>query len=194
MQRTFRRHVERVVRLAGDDRLGERIAQAPATSFPGDVLLDIDDAVQRIVDAVIAGAAAQIALEHTRQVLPLLTVEGGRGHDHAGGAEAALKGLRIEKGLLQGVQLAVLRQPLDGRHLAPGGAEGRHQARVEWLAVDMDGAGAAIALVATFLDAEPAVLAQEGSEALARRGLSRKLLAVDREIHFAASSARTCSA
>ena len=52
MQRAFGRNVERVARLAGDDRLGERVAQAPAAGFvAGDILLDIDHAVQRIVDA-----------------------------------------------------------------------------------------------------------------------------------------------
>ena len=68
MQRVFRRHVERVMRLAGDDRLGERVAQAPAAGIPADILLDIDHAVQRIVDAVIAGAAAEIAFQHARQI------------------------------------------------------------------------------------------------------------------------------
>ena len=52
MQRAFRRNVERVVRLAGDDRFGERVAQAPAAGLDaGDIVLDIDHAVQRIVDA-----------------------------------------------------------------------------------------------------------------------------------------------
>ncbi len=175
MQRVLGRHVERVMRLAGDDRLGERVAQAPAAGFAGDVLLDIDDAVQRVVDAVIAGAAAQIALQHARQVLARLLIEGRGGHDHAGGAEAALKGLRIEKGLLHGVQLAVTGEALDGRDRAPFGAKGRHQAAMERHAVQPHGAGAAIALVAAFLDAEPAMLAQECSEALARRGLGRQV-------------------
>ena len=108
MQRAVRGNVERVARLSGDDRLGERIAQAPAAGFLSrGLLLDIDHAVQRIVDRVIAGAAAKIALQHMRQILARGLVEGRRGHDHACGAEAALKGLRIEKRLLHLVQLAV---------------------------------------------------------------------------------------
>ena len=166
-----------------NDGLGERIAQASAAGLSGNLFLDIDDAVQRVVDAVIAGAAAEIALQHPRQILARLLVEGRRGHDHAGGAEAALKGLRIEKGLLHRVQPAVLRQALDGRDRAALGAIGRHQAAMERHAVEPDGAGAAIALVAAFLDAEPAMLAQERPEALAGRGLGGKLLAVDREVH-----------
>ncbi len=113
------------------------------------------------------------------------SIEGRRRHDHAGGAEAALEGLRVEKGLLHGMQLAVLGQALDGGDLAPGGAEGRDEAAMEGHAVEPDRAGAAIALVAALLDAEPAVLAQEGAQALAGRGLGRKLLAVDREVHGA---------
>jgi len=54
----LRRDIERVMRLAGNDRVGERGAHAPAAGLSGYVVLDIDDAVQRIVDRVIAGAAA----------------------------------------------------------------------------------------------------------------------------------------
>jgi hypothetical protein len=38
------------------------------------------------------------------------------------------------------------------------------------------------------------VVAQEGAQALAWRGLGGKHLAVDRELHRAASSSRICSA
>ena len=108
MQRAVRRNVERVARPSGDDRLCERIAQAPAAGFLSrGLLLYIDHAVQRIVDRVIAGAAAEIALQHMRQILARSLVERCSGHDHARGAEAALKGLRIEKRLLHLVQLAV---------------------------------------------------------------------------------------
>jgi hypothetical protein len=50
-------------------------------------------------------------------------------------------------------------------------------------AVDPDGAGATIALIAALLDAETAVLAEEGAEALARRRFGGKRPAVDGEIH-----------
>jgi hypothetical protein len=42
---------------------------------------------------------------------------------------------------------------------------------VDRLAVEPDGAGAAIASVAALLDAEPAQVAQKGPKALARGGL-----------------------
>ena len=61
-------------------------------------------------------------------------------------------------------------------------------------AVEPDRAGAAIALVAALLDAEPAVLAQEGAQALAGRRLGRELLPLTVRFMLAASSARICSA
>jgi len=174
MQRAFRRHVERVARLAGDDRLGEGIAQAPAAGvLSGHFRLNIDDPVQGVIDAVIAGAAAKIALEPVGEILARRVVEGRGGHDHAGGAEAALKGLRIEKRLLHRVQLAVLRQAFDGGDLVAGTAEGGHEARVKRHAVEPYRAGAAVALVAAFLDAEEAEFAQEGPEALTGRRFRR---------------------
>src|ERR1700730_18355936 len=197
VQRVRHRHVECIARFAGDDRFGEGAAQARAACSPRHVVLGIDDAMQRVVDAVITGAAAKITLQEARQVLARFRIERRGGHDHAGGAEAALKGLRIEKGLLHGVQLAVACQPLDGGDLAPRGAEGRRQARVEGFTIDMDGASATIALVASFLNAKKYKSAQEGAQALARKWLHRKLLPVDGAIHAAApylSSERICSA
>ena len=52
-------------------------------------------------------------------------------------------------------------------------------------AVEPDRAGAAVALVASLLDAEEAKPAQEGPEALSRRRLRREGLAVHGEIHAA---------
>jgi hypothetical protein len=199
MQRALHRNVERVAGLSGDDRFRKGVAQARAARLPRDIRLDIDDAVQRVIDAVVTGAAAEIALQQARQILAcLLLLEGRGGHDHAGGAEATLKGLRIEKGLLHRMQLAALREPLDRRDGAPGRPIGRHQTAVERRAVEPDRTGTAIALVAAFLDAEAAVLAQKGAQALARCRFGRDALAVDDKIHIAlpgrASSARTCSA
>lgn len=194
MQRIFNARVERITSLASDDSFGEGVAQAPATSLFRDVFLHVHDAVQRIVDAVITRAAAEISLQHARQILQGLFIEGSGSHDHAGGAEAALERLRIQEGLLHRVKLTVLRQPLDGRDCAPLGAIGRHQTTVKRRAVEPDGAGAAIALIAALLHAEPAVVPQERSQALAGRRLGRELLAVDREVHRVASSARISSA
>jgi hypothetical protein len=51
------------------------------------------------------------------------------------------------------------------------------------LAVEMDGAGAAIARVAAFFDAEPAELAQERSQALAGPRIGLMAQPVDEEAH-----------
>ena len=121
----------------------------------GDVVLDVDLAVQRIDDRAIAGAAADIALERMRQVgLVRLVERPRRRHHHAGGAVAALEGLRVVEGLLHGMQLAVLGEALDGGDLAALAAEGGHQAGVERLAVEPHRAGAAVAGIAALLDAE----------------------------------------
>src|SRR5947207_15338994 len=77
-------------------------------------------------------------------------------------------------------------QPLDGDDLAPRGAEGRCQARVEGLTIYVDGAGATIALVAAFLDAEKSKSAQEGAQALPRKRFRRDPLPVEGAIHAAA--------
>ncbi len=93
-----------------------------------------------------------------------------------GGAEAALKPLRIEEGLLHRMGAAVGREAFDGggRRMAFG-AERRDQAAMHRLAVEQHGAGAAVAGVAAFLDAEMAELAQERAQALPGAGRFRKI-------------------
>ena len=92
--------VERVARRSLHDERPRRRGQAPAKGFAGLDLLDIDFAVEGILDGAIAGAAADIALQRGAEVLPLRLVQRRAGQDHAGGAEAALKRLGVEKGLL----------------------------------------------------------------------------------------------
>ena len=60
------------------------------------------------------------------------------------------------------------REAFDGRDLAAFGTERRDEAAVHGLAVEQHAAGAAVAGVAAFLDAEPSELPQEGAQALAR--------------------------
>src|SRR3954469_3734321 len=78
---------------------------------------------------------------------------------------------------------AVGRKAFDRRHGVAVGAEGGDQATMHWLAVEQHGAGAAVAGVATLLDAEMAEFAQERAQALAGEGRFEKLLAVDLERH-----------
>src|SRR3954454_18231924 len=71
-------------------------------------------------DVVVAGAAAEVALEVLAHLLlgrvrdALQHVD--RGHDHAGGAEAALEPVVLAEGLLHRVQATTLGQALDRRH------------------------------------------------------------------------------
>ena len=84
-------------------------------------------------------------------------------------------------------------QAFDGRHLVPGGAESGHQAGMHRRSVEPDGAGAAIAGIAALLDAETAVLAQEGAQALARFRLGFEMAMIDAEGERAGSLVRRSS-
>ena len=75
--------VHRVLGAAGDHVGGRGRADAGADGLAGRGLLDPDDAVDRILDRAIAGAAAEVSLQRARQVLLLLVGERRRGHDHA---------------------------------------------------------------------------------------------------------------
>jgi hypothetical protein len=125
-----------------------------------------------------------------RQVRALFFAERGPGHDHARSAEAALEGLRIQKGLLHRVQRTVLRQSFDRGYFAPGGAEGRHQTRVNRSAVEPHGAGAAITGVAALLDTEHAPVTQKGAQALSGGRLGGKQFAIDVVVHSAVGHGR----
>ena len=143
------------------------------------------DAADRILDGAVAGAAAEVALERAGRSWRCASFSDGRGHDHAGGAEAALEALRVEERLLHRVQLAVAGEALDGGDLAarrrgrPGTGSCAPARRRP------DRAGAAVAGVAALLDAEPAQVAQEGAQALAGPRLRRSALAVDLIAHDA---------
>ena len=85
-----------------------------------------------------------------------------------------------------GMQLAVLGEPLDRRDLAPGSAKRRHQAAMKRHAVEPHRAGAAVACVAAFLDAEHIHARAKRCAGTGRGRLRRELLAVDGEVHVSA--------
>ncbi len=91
------------------------------------------------------------------------------GHDDQPGcAEPALHRAGLQEGLLDGVQLAPVGQSLDRGDLPAGRLAGRDQAGADRLAVEVDGAGAALALLAGVLgpgQGEP--FAQQVQQALA---------------------------
>src|SRR6202022_4263860 len=88
-------------------------------------------------DVLVAGAAAQIALELfadgvVTEVVALAVDDIDRGHDHAGRAEAALQAVMLAEGFLHRMQRrAVGRKALDGLDLM---AIGPHRERGEGLA------------------------------------------------------------
>ena len=100
VQQAFRGDIERVALGAAHHvRAGGR-GQAAAERGAGRSVLDIGLAVERILDRTITGAAADVALQRRAEVLALRLVQRRTGQDHTGGAEPALKTLRVEKRLL----------------------------------------------------------------------------------------------
>src|SRR5947207_1025724 len=197
MQQALDHRIEGVARHAAYHERSGRGGEAAAERGAGSGILDVGLAVKRIFDRAIAGAAAEVSLERSAEVLPLCLVERCAGHDHARGAEPALKGLGVEERLLHRVDAAAASEAFDGGHGMPVGAKGRDQAAMHRLAVDQHRTGAAITGVAAFLDAEMPELAQEGSQALPGPRSFGKRLAVDLEAHdhpAPASSARISSA
>src|SRR5262245_19174643 len=79
-------------------------------------------------DVVVAGAAAQVPLELmpdvglARALVALQDLVGG--HDHARGAEPALEPVLLPEALLDGVELAVLGEALDGEDVVAVGLDG----------------------------------------------------------------------
>src|SRR5258705_12325535 len=103
-------------------------------------------------DVVVAGAAAEVAFQLVADVglggLGVALEELGRGHDHPRRAEAALQAVLLPEPFLDRVELAVLRHPLDGRDLGAVDLHREERARLHRLAVQVNGAGAALAGVA----------------------------------------------
>ena len=127
-------------------------------------------------DARIGATAADIAVHVLDDLfgrgLGDLAQEADARHDHAAGAIAALHGARLEKRLLERMELAVFLEALDGRDLASGDRAEPGDARADRLAVGQHGAGPAPAFAAAVLGTGQAkVVAQhaEQKSALARR-------------------------
>src|SRR5438552_12852930 len=109
--------------------------------------------LDRLHDVVVTRAPAQVALELVAdQLLGRLGVALEHlvdGHDHARRAETALEPVLLPEPLLDRVQLAVLRETLDGQDGRTVGLDREHRARLHRLAAEEDRARAALARVAT---------------------------------------------
>src|SRR5207248_7983587 len=138
----------------------------------------------RLDDVVVAGAAAEVALEpHAdlllRRVGVALEQLLGR-HDHAGRAEPALEAMLVPEGLLQGMERRSLGEALDGRDLGPVRLHREHRAGLHAVAVELDGARPAIAGVATHVrPGEPREIADVVHQQQSRLDLVLVLGAID---------------
>jgi hypothetical protein len=103
-----------------------------------------------------------------------------RGHDHPRRAEATLERAVADEGLLQGMQLSLPRQSLNGEDLGALGFQGREAARADGLAVQQNGARAAGPFpAADFGAGEAQVVAEDVGEGTAFGHIQAHRLAVD---------------
>src|SRR5438093_7645037 len=135
-------------------------------------------------DVVVAGAAAEVAFQPVadlglRRPRRALEELGGR-HDHARSAEPALQAVLFPEAFLDRMQLAVLGHALDGFHLRALALDGQERTGLHRQAVDVHGAGAALAGVAAHMGAgEPRELPDVVDEQEARLDVMGILQAVD---------------
>src|SRR6267143_6364266 len=122
----------------------------------------------RLDDVLVAGAAAEIAFEFladgvVAEVVALAVDDVDRGHDHAGGAEAALQAVMLAERLLHRMQRrAVGGQTFDGLDLVPVSHYRERGAGLDRLAVEMHDAGTALRGVAADMGAgQPKIFAQK---------------------------------
>src|SRR5438128_9037403 len=138
-------------------------------------------------DVEIAGAAAEVAADGLAdlglaRVLGALEQRAARQH-HAGRAKAALQPVLLPEAFLDGVELASLLQPLDGRHFAAVGLHRQHGARLHRLPVEQHGARAAVGGVAADVRArQPQPLADEVDQEQPRLDLRLAGAAVHRHL------------
>src|SRR5712691_309883 len=137
-------------------------------------------------DVRVGAAAAEVPGDGAADVVfvrrRVLTQQCHDGHDLAGRAEAALEGVGVDERALHRMELAVLRDPLDGLDGLSFAGDGERHARVDGTAVDEDGARAARAFVADLLCSRQAErFAQRVEDGAARRRSYRDRLAVHRK-------------
>jgi hypothetical protein len=98
-------------------------------------------------DAPVAGTAAEVVAQCGENLLigggGVAQEEPQRGHNHPRRAEATLERAVADEGLLQGMQLSLPRQSLNGEDLGALGFQGREAAGADGLAVQQNGARAA---------------------------------------------------
>jgi hypothetical protein len=136
-------------------------------------------------DVLVAGAAAEVALDTLADLalrwLGVLVQQVDGRHDDARCAVTALQAMFLPKALLQGMQLTVLRQALDGHDLGAVSLDRENGAGLRAAPVDENRAGAALARVATDVRAgQEELLPQEVDEEHAWLDIRSAHPAVDR--------------
>ena len=152
------RSVQRLLR-----RRGGRFA-----AHPGGGELD------RFEDLDVAGAAAEIAGERFLDLLAarlrVVLQERPGGQEKSGRAISALRGAQVREGLLEWMEPARVRHPLDGLDFSPFAFEPEVEAGEDRLAVHQHRAGPALAELAAMLGSrQPQVLAKHLEQRLVRR-------------------------
>src|SRR4029077_11645140 len=114
----------------------------------------------RLDDVHVARAATEVALEPFADLVVgrarVLRQQIRRGHDHPRRAVAALQAVLVPERLLQRMELAVLGHAFDRGEAPALGLDREHRAALHGLAVDEDGAGPALAGVASDVGAREA--------------------------------------
>src|ERR671918_154598 len=148
--------------------------------------------LHRLDDVHVAGAATDVAGQRPANLVlgsvGIVLEERGGGEHHPGCAEAALKAVLLLECFLDGMELPVASQSLDGRYLATVRLNREHRAGLHGCPVQQHRARPAIRRVAPHVRAgKPQVLTQEVHEEKPKLDVGRLLLAVyrDRDLHRA---------
>src|SRR3984885_9198903 len=140
-------------------------------------------------DVGVGSAAADVAAHQLLYVsvggAALLLEKGDGGHDLARGTVTALVAVVFHERCLHGVQVSGLAESFDGGDLVPFVHDGQRQTGVDAAAVHVDGAGSALAVVATFLGAgQTDGLAQAVEQRSTRIDVEIELFSVNPKGHW----------
>ena len=134
-------------------------------------------ALYRLNLAHVTGAAAQDGVQRLADLglgwVSVFLQERLGGQDLRRGAETALNGARLDKGLLDRVQFLVLAYPFQGYDLCPSHSRGFNLATADWFPIQEHGANAAVAIPAAIFDAEVRRAAKRDQESFIRSNRKR---------------------
>src|SRR5437667_5286962 len=103
-------------------------------------------------DVLVAGTAAEVALDGVADLvvgrIGVARQKVGGGHDHARRTEAALEAMLLPERGLERMEVVPGREALDRPYVRAVRLDGKHRARLDGHAVDVDGARAALAGIA----------------------------------------------